>query len=79
MMHETTEIEAWTPEIISAQIREWRGDRRPGPPLSAEAMKVMIGLLELGSEDRATIITALPAFMCRECGKPSCLHGYPDD
>lgn len=77
MMHETSNIEAWTPEIIIKQLREYRGGK--AGEISPAAMRVLTSLLELEPEDRAAVLASAPAFMCEECGEASCIHGYSDE
>jgi hypothetical protein len=76
MINEVAEIEAWTPEIVSEQVRRYRGGQGL---LSAEATGLLIAFLNLEHKDRAAVLAALPAFVCMECGEPSCLHGYSDE
>jgi len=76
MINETIEIETWTPKIVIKQVREYRGD---AGELSDRAIAVVIQFLNLEEDDREAVLAGLPAFVCMECGRPSCLHGYSDE
>lgn len=76
MINDTIEIDAWTPGVIR---KRWREYTARSNDLSDETVAALIVFFELEDEDREAFLRAVPAFVCNECGRPSCLHGYSDE
>ena len=63
---------------IAGFIREehYKGDKAPIP----EAIDYYIGALRMDAKVREDVFRLFRSapLLCSECGRPSCLHGYPD-
>lgn len=66
-------------EDIAAYIVDHYGGPSEAPP--AAAISHYIAVLRIEPELREWIFKLFSSapLLCSECGKPSCLHGYPDD
>lgn len=69
----------FTDDDIAAYITEeyFRGDRAP----SEEAVRYYVAALRMEPKLREGVFRLFKSapLLCAECGRPSCLHGYPDD
>jgi len=74
MINNVVEFNANATEIKRI-VREYGVTTEP----SAKAVKVLLAFLSTPEDEREWILCAIPAFVCRECGRPSCLHGYSDE
>lgn len=84
MINQTVEFDEITAEVVTTRLREYFAAELDGVDLTrvAEALLVFLALdpddgARLGSE-RALFIRGIGALVCAECGKASCLCGYPD-
>lgn len=85
MINDTVE-EDITREVVERRLTEWFGkDDLADADLDAltAAYQALMNLNpENGgykSSDRALFLRGIAAFVCDECGRASCLCGYPDD
>jgi hypothetical protein len=77
VIRELTEedLPALTDEDLAEAIREHQ------PEADREAVAAIVALIRLPQRSREQVLKYIRSYhiMCPECGRPSCLHGYPDD
>lgn len=86
MINDTVEVDEITRDVVLARMREFLGKDFASPDNDLNAVAdALIVFMALDpdnggwrSSDRALFIRGIGALVCGECGKASCLCGYPD-
>lgn len=78
MINNVTELDMSDDGLV-AEIRDLFGADKTDRIGDLPAVIALVrGIMELEPRDRPFVWQTVFGFVCKEYGKPSCLHGYPD-
>jgi hypothetical protein len=68
-------------EYTDEEIAEYIRSEQSGADISTDAVAYYIAALRMDENIREQVfrLFASAPLLCRECGRPSCLHGYSDE
>ena len=79
-MINSTVREDITPKVVLKRLTEWGGKLNNLNAVDlSDLTAVFSAFLDLSDKNREIFLNGIDAFVCRECGQPSCLCGYSDE